>query len=120
VLLKISLTVPKLLYILRTTHCSENPLLVQFGNTLRTGLSTVRIVELNDAQWLQDSLPVPVGNGGLGVRSSQMLALSFCLLASAASTCDPQQAILSPSLRALADTTIASAETTWAAFAGAS
>ena len=36
VLLKNSLAMPKLLYTLRTSDCSDNPLLAQFDNTLRT------------------------------------------------------------------------------------
>ena len=71
VLLKNSLAMPKLLYILRTTDCSENPLLAQFDNTLRTGLSTVLNVQLNDDQWLQASLSVE--NSGLGDRCWHLL-----------------------------------------------
>ena len=45
-----------------------NQLLEVFDSTLR-----VRNVDLNDDQWLQASLPVE--EGGLGIRSAQMLAL---------------------------------------------
>ena len=38
VILKNSLAIPKLLYLLRTSQCSDNPLLRQFDDTLRTGL----------------------------------------------------------------------------------
>jgi len=62
---------------------------------------------------------IPCGNGGLGVRSAQMLAPS-AFLASAASTLHLQQAILPPSIRALEDKAIVSAETTWAAVSAAS
>ena len=58
VLLKNSLTMPKLLYTLRTSDCSDNPLLAQFDSTLRTALSAIFNVDLNDDQWTQASLPV--------------------------------------------------------------
>jgi len=41
VILKNSLAIPKLLYLLRTSQCSDNPLLRQFDDTLRTGLITI-------------------------------------------------------------------------------
>ena len=63
-LLKNSLAMPKLLYLLRTEDCSSNQLLDEFDNKLQTGLSEVLNVDLNDDQWLQAS--VPVRNGGTG------------------------------------------------------
>jgi len=78
-----SLAMPKLLYLLRTSECADNPLLSQFDNTLRAGLTRILNVDLNDDQWTQASQPV--GDGGLGIRSAQMLAPS-AFLASAAST----------------------------------
>ena len=41
IILKNSLAIPKLLYLLRTSQCSHNPLLRQFDDTLRTGLITI-------------------------------------------------------------------------------
>jgi len=82
-ILKNSLAMPKLLYTIRTSDCFENPLLMCFDDTLRTGLSRILKVDLSNGQWLQASLPV--GNGGLGVRSAMMLVPS-AFLASAAST----------------------------------
>ena len=64
---------------------------MRFDDTLRTGLSRILNVDLSNGQWLQASLPV--GNGGLGVRSAMMLAPS-AFLASAASTLQLQQSIL--------------------------
>ena len=90
-LLKNSLAMPKLLFLLRTADYSGNQLLEVFDITLRAGLSKVLNVDLNDDQWLQASLPV--GEGGLGIRSAQMVAPS-AFLASAASTSalhSPQQ-----------------------------
>ena len=40
--------------------------------TLRSGLTSILNVDLSENQWTQASLPV--GDGGLGIRSAQMLA----------------------------------------------
>ena len=40
-ILKNSLVMPKLLYLLRTSECADSPLLSQFDNTLRTGLTRI-------------------------------------------------------------------------------
>jgi len=60
------------------------------NNTLRAGLTTILNVDLMDDQWIQASLPVR--DGGLGIRSVQMLAPS-AFLASAASILQLQQSI---------------------------
>jgi len=57
VLLKNSLAMPKLLYTLRTSDCSDNTLLSQFDNALKAALSVILNVDLNDDQWAQASLP---------------------------------------------------------------
>jgi len=51
VLLKNRLAMPKLLYTLRTSDCSDNTLLAQFDYTLRAALSVILNVDLNDDQW---------------------------------------------------------------------
>ena len=117
VLLKNSLAMPKLLYTLRTSDCCDNPLLAQFDSTLREALSAILNVDLNDDQWAQASLPVR--NGGLGIRSAQMLAPS-AFLASAASTLELQQSILPSSIQTQVDKSTESAEISWAALSGAS
>ena len=38
VIMKNSLAIPKLLYLLRTLDCGDNPLLSEFDNTLQSGL----------------------------------------------------------------------------------
>ena len=58
VLLRNSLAMTKLLYLLRRADCSGDQLLEVFDSTLRAGLSKVLNVDLNDDQWLQASLPV--------------------------------------------------------------
>ena len=55
---------------------------------------------MNDDQWLQASLPVR--NGGLGLKIAMKLELS-AFLASAASMCSLQDAILPQCFRALED-----------------
>jgi len=110
VLLKNSLAMPKLLCTLRTSDCSDNPLLAQFDSTLRTALSGILNVDLSDDQWTRASLLVR--NGGLGIRSAQMLA-SSAFLASAASTLKLQQSVLPPSIQTLVDKSTETAEIIW-------
>jgi len=103
VILKNSLAIPKLLYLLRTSQCRDNPLLRQFDDTLRTGL-----ININNDQWLQASLPL--GDCGLGMRNAEMLAPS-AYLASSASTLLLQQSILPDSIWMQGDQSVASTET---------
>ena len=105
-LLKNSIAMPKLLYILRTSPCFDNPLLASFDDALRRGLSLVLNVELTDKQWSQATLPVQMG--GLGVRNACMLA-SSAFLFSAAATLPLQDAILSGSTQGIEDSTVSSA-----------
>jgi len=102
---------------LRNSDCSDNTLLAQFDNTLRAALSAILNVDLNDDQWAQASLPVR--NGGLRIRSAQMMAPSV-FWASAASTLELQQSILSPSIQTLADKSTETVELSWATLSGAS
>ena len=60
-MLRSSLSAPKLLYVLRTSPCSDNSILASFDATLRDGLSKIINVELSDLQWIQASLPVRDG-----------------------------------------------------------
>jgi len=110
VIFKNFLAIPKLLYLLRTSQCGNNPLLRQFDHTLQTGLITILNVDINNDQWLQASLPV--GDGGLGIRSAEMLAPS-AYLASAASTLLLQQSVLPDSIWMQGDQSVASTETLW-------
>ena len=82
-ILKNSLSSPKLLYTLRTSPCVGHPGLDRFDAALRKALASVSNVVITDLGWVQASLPV--GNGGLGIRSVAMLAPS-AFLASAAAT----------------------------------
>ena len=83
----------------------------------KTALSAILNVDLNDDQWIQASLPGR--NGGLGIRSAQMLA-SSAFLASAASTLELQQSILPPRIQTLVDKSTETAEISWAALSAVS
>ena len=91
IILKNSLNIPKLMYILRTADCCDNELLTQFDNIVSKRLSTIMNCELSGYQILQSSLPVKTGV--LGFRSSSSLAPS-AFLASAAGKEELQAIIL--------------------------
>ena len=74
VILKHSLSIPKVLYILRTSHCADHPALTEFDQQLRISLSELLNVSLDDEQWMQASLPVK--EVGLGIRSVHQVASS--------------------------------------------
>ena len=89
-ILRHSLCIPKVLYILRTAPC----FLSTFDNRLRSLLSGVLNVDLsNDRAWIQATLPVKAG--GIGVRRVSQLAPS-AYLASAAGCSDLTQLIQPP------------------------
>ena len=81
VILRISLSIPKLMYTLRTASCHDSSWLVEFDNALKNGLSSILNVGLSDDQWNQASLPVR--DGGLGIRSAASLVTSAFLASSA-------------------------------------
>jgi len=91
VLLKNSLSAPKLLHTLHSACCVDHDLLKAFNDELRSGVSSTCNVSLTDDQWLQASLPVC--SGSLGLRHLSSLA-SSAFLASAASTRQLQDYIL--------------------------
>jgi len=94
ILLRASLSAPKVLHTLRCAPCVDHPSLHKFDELLRSGISRITNSDLGDDHWTQASLPV--GDGGLGVRKIASLAIP-AYLASAASTCDLQNQILSRS-----------------------
>ena len=110
VILRNSLSVPKLLYTLRTAKCSGRPALRQFDEILRDGLSAILNISLTDDQWIQASLPVR--SGGMGIRSATMLAPS-AFLASAAGTSDLQDSIISMMGAATSDPAFQSSLDAW-------
>jgi hypothetical protein len=79
------LSMPRLLYTLRTTCCVNSSELVRYDETLRSTLGLLVNVELSQTAWEQASLPINFG--GLGIRSAVLLAPS-AFLASAAGAND--------------------------------
>ena len=114
-LLRNGLSVPKLLYTMRTAVCIDCPNLTRFDLLLRSGLSTILNVDLSDEKWLQASLPV--NDGGLGIRCAASLALS-AFLASAASTSELQAHILPPEAADTPDDLVTTALKTWTTLTG--
>ena len=78
-----SLALPKLNYILRATPCSGHHLLNVYDDNLRLMLINILNISLTDSEWAQATLPI--GLGGLGVRKSAELAPSAYLASAAAS-----------------------------------
>ena len=99
-LLRNSTSVPKLLYTLRTSVCSDNPQLLKFDKLQRKCITDVINININDNQWTQATLSVK--DGGLGIRSVTVLAPS-AFMASAAGTLRIQNDILSVRLHIQVD-----------------
>jgi hypothetical protein len=72
-LLKSCLAIPKLLYTLRTSAAFESNLLSEYDILLRQGLEKITNCHIQEASWLQATLPVHLG--GLGIRSARQIAL---------------------------------------------
>ena len=85
-LLRHSIAMPKLLYILCSSPCFLSPALPEYDSVLRS--VTYSLININlqddDSAWLQASLPVNLG--GLGIRSVGQLAPSAFLASAAASS----------------------------------
>ena len=80
-MLKNCFSLPKLLYLLRTSTCFKNPALFEkYDKTVRNGLSKVCNVNFDDISGTQLALPAEMG--GLGVSSASLLEL-HAFLASA-------------------------------------
>ena len=109
-ILRNSLGIPKMQYILRTSNCAGRPELTDFDEKLRSGLVDILNVELTDSQWSQASLPVR--SVGLGFRSAATLAPS-AFLASAVSTLEIQDAILAQTFHNPEDPEFGKAISTW-------
>ena len=92
-LLRNSLAIPKLLYLLRSSPCFLSPNLRDYDDVLRSIVGSVANTCLDDNAWSQASLPVKAG--GLGIRSAVQLAPS-AFLSSAAVSLDLVHHILPP------------------------
>ena len=93
ILLCNAFSIPKLLYILRTSPSFLSPALDSYDESLKSIVSRITNIhfEANDPAWSQATLPV--GVGGLGIRSTVQLTPS-AFLASASATHDLVQEIL--------------------------
>ena len=111
-LLRNAFSIPKVLYTLRTSPCFLSSRLEEFDNLQRSILGDITNVYLdsNDLAWAQASLPV--GSGGLGIRSVVQLAPS-AFLASAAGSSDLIRQILPPRLRNMPYPAIDDALVSW-------
>ena len=92
-----SISVPKLLYTLRTSECSDNPQLLEFDKLQRKCITHVMNFNKNDNQWTQATLLVK--DRGLGIRR----AAPSAFLASAAGTLRIQNDILPVRLHSQVD-----------------
>ena len=102
-LLRHSLSIPKVLYILRTAPCFLTDLLSTFDDHLRTLLSEILNVNLaNESAWTQASLPV---------KATQLAPSAY--LASAAGCSELIQLILPSKLRGLTDPYFATGVDVW-------
>ena len=82
----------------------------KIDDILRDGLSKFPNIDLSHNQWIQAALPV--SKGGIGIRSVVSLAPS-AFLASAASTFNPQNRILSENLALIPDTDVTDTLAIW-------
>ena len=111
-LLRSSLAIPKLMYLLRTAPCFASNSLIEFDSVLAVALSKITNtpLTLSSPAWLQASLPVKFG--GLGVCSAVDVAPS-AFLASAHSTASLVHSILPTSLSPLFSPVVSCALSTW-------
>jgi hypothetical protein len=76
-ILKNCLSIPRLMYTLRSAPCYESGILHSYDSTIATALSTILNIQLDANSALQCSLPVRYG--GLGVRRTEQLSVSAYL-----------------------------------------
>ena len=91
VILRSCIGAANMTYMLRSSPCADHPCLPEIDSLLRRAACVIFNITLSDDQWLQASLPI--GWGGLGIRSVTVLA-SSAYLASAAGTSALQSKIL--------------------------
>jgi len=76
-LLKSSLGIPKIQFLLRSSPCFLSPEVILLDNDIRDLLASILNVRLDTIAWSQASLPVRWG--GIGIRSPSVLATSSFL-----------------------------------------
>ena len=77
-----SFTIPKQLYIIQSSPSFLSPSLQKYDEILRSIVSDITNINLDEATWTQASLPVK--SGGLGIRSAAQLEPSAFLTSAAA------------------------------------
>ena len=100
ILLRNSFSIPKLLHVLRTSPTFLSPALNTYDESLKSIVSSITNIKFgpDDPAWTQATLPI--GVGGLGIRSAVQLAPS-AFLASAAASRDLVNQILPLHLQSL-------------------
>ena len=53
---------PKMINVLRSSHCAEHETLIKFDLLLRSGIFSITNCVLNDTAWMQASLPIKDGD----------------------------------------------------------
>ena len=109
-LLRNALAIPKLLYTLRTSPCSDSAKLASYDATVKSALSSMLNIDFSPPAWTQDSLPLRWG--GIGVRSVLQLAPS-AFLASAAGATELLTLLLPTRLLNIPDPAVVLAEAAW-------
>ena len=114
-LLRNALAIPKLLYTLRTSPCSDSAELASYDATVKSALSSILNIDFSPPAWTQASLPLRWG--GIGVRSALQLAPS-AFLASAAGATELLSLLLPTRLLNIPDPAVALAEAAWRVLGG--
>lgn len=109
-LLKNIFSIPKLLYILRSSPAFLSPSLLLYDNLLTSSISSLFNVSLSGDASIQASLPVRLG--GLGIRSSSVLAPS-AFIASCHGTAALASQLLPPGVCHFTSALLASAVQCW-------
>ena len=104
------MSMPRLLYTLRSTPCTGSPELERYDKLLKDSLSSTLNIAICDRTWKQASLPVRWG--GLGIRSAVSLAPS-AYIASAAGAANLMSRLLPQRLNSLIDSSLSLSLTTW-------
>ena len=76
-ILRHSFSSPFIQHLLRGIFCGDHDLLRDYDTAVRSSLAQILNIQLDDASWLQASLPISAG--GLGIRSAVKLSSSAFL-----------------------------------------
>jgi hypothetical protein len=116
-IIKYSLSLPKLLHNLRSSCAVNHAALSEFDELLRESLRKILNVTLDDEQWIQATLPVNMG--GLGIRRAHQVAPS-AFLASISGAALLMSEILPHRLSSATDPFVILARDAWTSLGGSS